>query len=64
VTGRRMFAEDCCELQLSDATGTGAAVIWPSVKQLQSSINGAAVDVLVQIDGDGRLSIVDARVAE
>jgi single-stranded-DNA-specific exonuclease len=64
VTGRRMFAEDCCELQLSDATGTGAAVIWPSVKQLQSSINGASVDVLVQIDGDGRLSIVDARVAE
>jgi single-stranded-DNA-specific exonuclease len=70
VTGKRPFADDCCELQISDASGTGKAVIWPSAKQLHDSIDGSAVDLLVQIEPDGwaecggRMSVVDARVAE
>ncbi len=70
VKGKRPFAEECCELQLADATGTGTAVIWPSAKQIHDSINGVPVDLLVQIEPDGwaenggRLSVVDARAAE
>ncbi len=70
VTGKRPFAEDCCELKIEDATGKGAAVLWPSVKQLASSINGVPLDLLVQIEADGwsdtggRMSIVDARASE
>ena len=50
--------------------GSGAAVVWPSVKQLVPAIDGAPVDLLVQIEADGwsdvggRLSVVDARAAE
>ncbi|HSP17806.1 MAG TPA: single-stranded-DNA-specific exonuclease RecJ [Thermoanaerobaculia bacterium] len=70
VTGKRPFAEECCEMHLADASGTGKAVIWPSAKQLHASINGAPIDLLVQIEADGwaesggRMSIVDARAAE
>jgi hypothetical protein len=45
-------------------------VLWPSVKQLASSINGVPLDLLVQIEADGwsaiggRMSIVDARASE
>jgi hypothetical protein len=55
---------------LSDATGTGAAILWPSVKHLASAINGVPVDLLVQIEADGwsdiggRLSVVDVRASE
>jgi single-stranded-DNA-specific exonuclease len=70
VTAKRAFAEDCCELKIADETGRGAAVLWPSVKQLGASINGAPLDFLVQIEADGwseiggRMSVVDARPAE
>jgi single-stranded-DNA-specific exonuclease len=70
VIARRPFAEDCCELTLQDATGSGAAVVWPSVKNLNAAINGAALDLLVQIEADGwsdiggRMSVADARAAE
>ncbi|MGZ5494452.1 MAG: single-stranded-DNA-specific exonuclease RecJ [Thermoanaerobaculia bacterium] len=67
VTGKRPFAEDCCELTLQDGTGSGTAVIWSSVKQLGGAINGAPVDLLVQIEADewseigGRMSVADVR---
>ncbi|HEX7421242.1 MAG TPA: single-stranded-DNA-specific exonuclease RecJ [Thermoanaerobaculia bacterium] len=70
VTAKRAFAEDCCELKIADETGRGAAVLWPSVKQLGASINGVPLDFLVQIEADGwseiggRMSVVDARPAE
>lgn len=70
VIGRRPFAEDCCELTLQDATGSGAAVVWPAVKRLHAAINGAPIDLLVQIEADGwsdiggRMSVADARAAE
>ena len=64
VTGSRMFAEDCCELSLEDATGRATAVLWPSVKQLKDSLAGA-VDLLVNVEPDRycgtRLNVVDAR---
>ncbi|HEX9162342.1 MAG TPA: single-stranded-DNA-specific exonuclease RecJ [Thermoanaerobaculia bacterium] len=70
VRGRRPFAEDCCELTLEDETGRGAAVLWPSVKQLAPEMNGKPLDLLVQIEADGwaeiggRMSVIDARAAE
>ncbi|HEV8659513.1 MAG TPA: single-stranded-DNA-specific exonuclease RecJ [Thermoanaerobaculia bacterium] len=70
VTAKRPFAEDCCELTLQDVTGSGAAVVWPSAKRLNTAINGAAIDLLVQIEADGwsdiggRMSVVDVRPAE
>jgi single-stranded-DNA-specific exonuclease len=70
VTGKRPFAEDCCELKLEDGTGSGKAVVWPSVKQLGSAINGMPVDLLVQIEADGwseiggRMTVADVRAAE
>ena len=70
VGAKRSFAEDCWELELSDASGSGNAVAWPSVKQLMSSINGAPLDLLVQLEANGwsqngaRMSIVDARAAQ
>ncbi len=70
VTAKRLFAEDCCELKMQDETGSGAAVLWPSVKQLAPAINGVPLDFLVQIEADewsdigGRMSIADARAAE
>ena len=70
VKSKRPFAEDCCELTITDETGTRAAVLWPSVKQLSSSINGVPLDFLVQIEADGwsdiggRMSVADARAAE
>ena len=70
VTAKRPFAEECCELTLQDATGSGTAVVWPSAKQLNAAINGAAIDLLVQIEADGwseiggRMSVADVRLAE
>lgn len=70
VTGKRPFAEDCCELKLEDGTGKGSAVLWPSVKQLASQINGVPLDFLVQIEADGwsdiggRMTVADVRPAE
>ena len=70
VTGKRPFAEDCCELTLQDGTGSGTAVVWPSVKQLGGAINGTPVDLLVQIEADGwsdiggRMTVADVRAAE
>ncbi len=70
VTGSRTFAEDCCELQLKDATGKSAAVVWSSVKQLAGEMGQAGrVDLLFHIEPDGwaasgaKLSIVDARAS-
>ena len=70
VTGTRTFAEDCCELQLKDGTGTCAAVIWPSAKQLAGEIaRCGTVDLLFHLEPDGwaasgaKLSVVDARAA-
>lgn len=66
VTGTRTFAEDCCELSLSDATGTATAVLWPSVKGLASQLT-QPVDLLVKIEPDKyrgiRLEVVDARLS-
>jgi single-stranded-DNA-specific exonuclease len=65
VVATRMFAEDCCELTLEDASGRASAVLWPSVKELAPLVG--RVDVLFQIEPDawsqtgGKLSIVDAR---
>jgi single-stranded-DNA-specific exonuclease len=63
VTGTRTFAEDCTELALRDATGTGTAVLWPSVKSL-APLTGE-LDLLVRVEPDrykgSRLEIVDAR---
>jgi len=70
VKSKRTFAEECCELEIADGSGSGKAVVWPSVKQLVPSMNGAALDLLVQVEADGwsdagaRLSVVDARPAE
>ena len=65
VTGTRTFAEDCCELSLSDATGKATGVLWPSVKGL--NVLGGAVDLLVKVEPDKyrgiRLEVVDARVS-
>ena len=62
VTGTRTFAEDCCELSLSDATGNAIGVLWPSVKGL--NVIGGAVDLLVKVEPDRykgmRLEVVDA----
>jgi single-stranded-DNA-specific exonuclease len=70
VMGTRTFAEECCELQLKDATGTSAAVVWPSAKQLMGEIAGAGtVDLLFHLEPDGwagsgaKLNVVDARVS-
>lgn len=65
VTGTRMFAEDCCELTLEDATGRGVGVLWPSAKELRAQLNGGAVDLLVKVEPDkysvARLEVVDVR---
>jgi single-stranded-DNA-specific exonuclease len=63
VTGTRMFAEDCSELSLEDATGRGVAVLWPSAKELARHLV-REVDLLVRVEpdrfnGGGRLEIVD-----
>ncbi|HEU4521295.1 MAG TPA: single-stranded-DNA-specific exonuclease RecJ [Thermoanaerobaculia bacterium] len=70
VTARRLFAEDCCELSVEDGSGTGSAVVWPSVKQLASGAEGEALDLLVRVEPDswsptgGRLVLADVRSAE
>ncbi|HSP34637.1 MAG TPA: single-stranded-DNA-specific exonuclease RecJ [Thermoanaerobaculia bacterium] len=70
VKSKRPFAEDCCEIELADESGVGTAVVWPSVKQLVPAMNGAPLDLLVQIEPDAwaqngaRMSIVDARAAQ
>jgi single-stranded-DNA-specific exonuclease len=66
VTGTRMFAEDCSELSLEDATGRGVAVLWPSAKELARHLV-REVDLLVRVEpdrfnGGGRLEIVDVSV--
>jgi single-stranded-DNA-specific exonuclease len=70
VTGKRIFAEDCCELRLRDATGTGPGVVWPSVKQLAAEIVASRkVDLLFHLEPDSwsptgsKLTIVDARAS-
>jgi single-stranded-DNA-specific exonuclease len=64
VTGTRTFAEDCCELSLSDGTGSATAVLWPSVKGLAPQLTRTA-DLLVKVEPDRyrgiRLEVVDAR---
>jgi single-stranded-DNA-specific exonuclease len=64
VKSTRMFAEECCELNIEDGTGTGVAVIWPSVKQLRGELRGT-VDLLAHIEPDryhvSRLNVVDVR---
>lgn len=64
ITATRAFGEDCCELSLQDATGTGTAVLWPSVKQLAQQM-AQRVDLLVKVEPDRyraiRLEIIDAR---
>jgi len=66
VTGTRTFAEDCRELSLSDATGTGTGVLWPSVKGLD--VVSGPVDLLVKVEPDKykgvRLEVVDSRAVE
>jgi single-stranded-DNA-specific exonuclease len=70
VSARRNFAEDCCELTLTDASGKGSAVVWPSVKQLGSAGASSSIDLLVRIEADGwspigaRLAVCDVRAAE
>ncbi|HUP49017.1 MAG TPA: single-stranded-DNA-specific exonuclease RecJ [Thermoanaerobaculia bacterium] len=70
VTSKRHFAEECCELGIEDATGRGAAVVWPQVKQLVAAADGAPLDLLVRIEPDGwspaggRLVLADLRAAE
>lgn len=70
VKARREFAEDCCELTIEDASGSGAAVVWPSVKQLAAAADGESLDLLVRVEPDswsptgGRLVLADLRVAE
>ena len=70
VTAKRVFAEECCELTIEDAGGRGAAVVWPSVKDLLQHVNGAPLDLLVRIEPDawagtgGRLAVADIRTAE
>jgi single-stranded-DNA-specific exonuclease len=63
VTGTRMFAEDCSELSLEDATGSATGVLWPSAKELAPQLV-REVDLLVRVEpdrwnGGGRLEIVD-----
>jgi len=64
ITAIRMFAENCYELSLEDATGRGTGVLWPSAKELRASLTGI-VDLLVQIEPDrysvARLNVVDVR---
>ena len=70
VKGKRHFAEDCCELTIEDRSGSGSAVVWPSVKQLTAAADGAPLDLLVRIEPDGwsstggRLVLADLRAAE
>jgi single-stranded-DNA-specific exonuclease len=67
INSTRTFAEDCCELQLQDATGRAVAVLWPSAKELRASLGNGAVDLLVKVEPDKysgvRLEIVDVRNA-
>lgn len=67
VAATREFAEDCRELTLRDATGSGTAVLWPSAKELSSALAGE-VDLLVKIEPDKyrgvRLEIIDVRASE
>jgi single-stranded-DNA-specific exonuclease len=70
IDSRREFAENCCELKVRDGSGTGNAIVWPSVKQLAASPDAAPLDLLVRIEPDGwspsggRLSVCDVRPAE
>jgi single-stranded-DNA-specific exonuclease len=65
IVSRRTFAEDCCELSLTDGTGKAIAVVWPSVKELASELESGRADLLVRIEPDRyhgvRLEITDAR---
>jgi len=63
VTATRMFAEDCSELSLEDATGRATGVLWPSAKELAPELV-RAVDLLVRVEpdkwnGGARLEVVD-----
>jgi single-stranded-DNA-specific exonuclease len=68
ITGTRMFAEDCSELSLEDATGRGLGVLWPSAKELAPQLV-RTVDLLVRVEpdrfnGGGRVEVVDVRKAQ
>ncbi|HVS33196.1 MAG TPA: single-stranded-DNA-specific exonuclease RecJ [Thermoanaerobaculia bacterium] len=70
VESRRTFAADCCELTVRDSSGSGIAVVWPSVKQLAATPPAEQHDLLVRIEPDswsrtgGRLAVCDVRPAE
>jgi len=64
VVSRRAFADDCCEIQLEDASGRAAAVVWPSASAIHPALGaGSRADVLFQIEPGPRLTLVDARMA-
>ncbi len=64
IASTRMFAEDCCELTLEDASGRAIGVLWPSAKELRAALTGV-VDLLVHVEPDryagARLNVVDVR---
>ena len=70
IRSKRHFAEDCCELTVEDSSGSAAAVVWPSVKQLVAGAGDEPLDLLVRIEPDGwsrtggRLVLTDLRPAE
>jgi single-stranded-DNA-specific exonuclease len=65
LVSSRMFAEDCRELELVDATGRGKAVLWPGQQQLAELLASGPFDLLARIEPDqrngSRLTVVDAR---
>lgn len=68
VTGRRTFAEECCEFAIADATGEGTAVRWPASRPIDDVLNQPeASDILCQVEPDAyarsgvRLTLLDAR---
>jgi single-stranded-DNA-specific exonuclease len=70
VKSKRMFSEDCWELQLEDGSGLARAVVWPSTIGLMDSFeSGGVTDVLFTLDADPRsptgmrLTLADVREA-
>jgi single-stranded-DNA-specific exonuclease len=68
IESTREFAEDCCELVVSDGEGRANAVVWPSVHRVLGDLaGGGAIDLLFHVEPDSyapsgaRLSVVDAR---
>jgi single-stranded-DNA-specific exonuclease len=64
VTGSRTFAEECCELTLTDGGRQALAVVWPDRKALAAeAVRARTIDLLFQIDGQ-RLVVADVRAAQ